>query len=90
MESNHIGLEELKGNLFGLGLEQAQRFIRTSKALELYAGTNLSKEMWTLLHNGTETDPDEPVRKKEGEKPSRGKIEKYKMELKMWMDKREQ
>ena len=80
-----VGLEPLKGNVFSYGtLDQSERFIKTSKVIAEYVGTEYRKEMWTLVSKKEETTFKEPV--DPGKDATKGQLEKYKMELKAMMD----
>ena len=42
------GLEELRGNVYTYGtMDQSERFVRTTKLLAEYVGTEFGKQMWT-------------------------------------------
>lgn len=75
-----VGLEELRGNVYSFGtLDQSERYVRTTKLLAEYVGTEFGKEMWTLVSKKLETTFTEPV--DPGTDATKGQLEKYKMQL---------
>ena len=80
--ANRIGLEELGGNVYSYGpLEQREKYLRTTKAIGEYAGTEISEEMWALVNKREETtfeEPDEP-----GRNATRAELKKYEMKLRV-------
>lgn len=80
-----VGIEDLKGNVYSYGVQgQAERFMRTTKAIAEYVGITHSKHVWVLLTEHKEPtfeDPEEPDKE-----ASRGKWKKYEMLLKMVLE----
>jgi hypothetical protein len=57
-----VGLPELKGLMYTLGVPgQAERFMRTTKAIAKHVGTTIGKEMWTLVEKREETTFEKPA-----------------------------
>ena len=70
---------------------QVPQFVKAEKGLREWIGRNSTNEMYNYIKDGTEptfTEPAEPTADK-GEKISPAKMEKYKMQLKMSMEKKE-
>ncbi len=80
-----IGIPELKGKIFSYGvLGQAEKFLKNKKALAEYVGRTYSKELWSLVEDGTEPTFNEPTAP--ADTATKAEFEKYKMQLKMVFD----
>ncbi len=76
------GIEELRGSVYQYGTQtQAERYLKTTKAIAEYVGKEHGKEMWKLINDKEETEFEEPAEPKED--ASKASMEKYKMLLKM-------
>jgi hypothetical protein len=79
---SELGIDELRGYIFIYGSKmQAEKYLRTKKAIGEFVGTKYGKAMWSLVEKKQETtfkDPDEPDKD-----AKRAEVKKYKMLLKM-------
>ena len=76
-------------NVFVYGTPgQVAQFLKAEKGLREWIGRNSTNEMYTYIKEGTEPTFTEPV-EPSGDAISTAKMEKYKMQLKMSMEKKE-
>ena len=88
-KSKFEGQPELQGKTFVLGdMFQADKFLKAKQAVCDYVGTNYSKEIWKLVHEGKEANFPEPT--EPAPTATTAQMEKYKIQLRMQMDKEEQ
>ncbi|KAL7576381.1 hypothetical protein ACA910_018190 [Epithemia clementina (nom. ined.)] len=84
----NVGIEELRGNIYAYGVQgQAERYMRTTKAIAEHVGVTYEKELWALIKEKTEPTFNEP--EESGDDASRAEMGKYKMLNKMKIDKEE-
>ena len=80
-------------NVFVFGQPgQVPQFLKAEKGLYDWIGRNSTNEMFNYMKKGvtpTFPEPAEPAGSKPEDKPSTAQIEKYKMQLKMSMEKEE-
>jgi hypothetical protein len=80
------GNPELGGHVYTFGVPgQAEKYQKTIEAIAEYVGQKMMNEMWALVQNGKDADFPEP--KDPGDKPMAAQMEKYKMQLRMSLDK---
>jgi hypothetical protein len=80
------GNPELGGHVYTFGVPgQAYKYRKTTEAIAEYVGQKMMNEMWALVQNGKEANFPEP--KDAGDKPTVAQMEKYKMQLRMSLDK---
>jgi hypothetical protein len=86
-ETHHeSGNPELGGHVYTFGVPgQADKYRKTTEAIAEYVGQKMMNQMWALVQKGKEANFPEP--KDPGDKPTVAQMEKYKMQLRMSLDK---
>jgi hypothetical protein len=83
-----IGIPELQGSIYTYGVPgQAEKYLRTTRAIAEYVGTAYGKEMWTLIDKKEEAkfvEPDPP-----DDLDDRAEMKKFEMKLKRVLDKQD-
>ena len=78
-----VGLEDLKGNAYSCGVPgQAERHIRTTKAVAEYVALTYGEEMWSLVHERQDFVSEEP--EDPGAEATPGQLKKYEIDYKEW------
>ena len=86
--TRYDGIPELAGHVYIYGTGQADKFRKTTQAIGEYAGRVMMEEMYDLICNGKEGDFPEPTDLPDAEAKGT-KLEKYRIQLKMILDKQE-
>jgi hypothetical protein len=86
--SANDGIPELAGHVFIYGPGRADKFRKSREAVAEYSGRNFMSEMYDLIQNGTEATFPEPADLPDADAKGT-KMEKYKIQLKMALDKQE-
>jgi hypothetical protein len=86
--ATHDGIPELTGKVYIAGTGQADIFRKTTEAIAEYVGRVMMEEMYDLVCHGREGTFTEPPDLPDADAKG-AKLEKYKIQLKMVLDKQE-